>query len=387
MTDSNKSSFIFKLIPVMLAFFAMGFVDMTGIVSNYVQKDFNLSHTMAGLLPSMVFFWFLVFSVPTGILMNKIGRRKTVLISLAVTLIALIFPFVHYNLAFMLVALSLLGIGNTLMQVSLNPLVSNIVSGDKLASFMTFGQFVKAIASFIAPIIAAWAALRFGNWKLLFPIFALEGLLALIALAKTEVKETQSVSKNSGFRECFALLGERTVLLFFIGIICHVGIDVGTNLTAPKILIERLGWDLTAASAGASIYFLFRTIGCFAGSFLLAKINNGVIFAVSVLLIFSACLGLLAAPSKALIYLCVAMIGLGNANIFPIIFSRAILSAPGKQNEVSGLMIMGLVGGMIFPPVMGAASDLFASQSAAAAVLALGAAYLLFVIKLTFKKE
>lgn len=142
----------------MLCFFVMGFVDLVGTASNYVQKDLNLTDSEANLFPSLVFFWFLIFSVPTGMLMNRIGRKKTVLISLAVTAVSLFIPAFGDSYPLMLIAFSLLGIGNAIMQTSLNPLVSNLISGDKLASTLTFGQFVKAIASFLAPVIAAWGA-------------------------------------------------------------------------------------------------------------------------------------------------------------------------------------------------------------------------------------
>ena len=143
------------LLPIMFSFFAMGFVDMVGTATNYVKADFALSDTMANFLPSMVFLWFFFLSVPTGLLMNRIGKRRTVLLSLGVTALALVLPLLGYNYPLMLVSFCLLGIGNTLMQVSLNPLIGCIVQGDRLASTLTFGQFVKAIASFIAPILAS----------------------------------------------------------------------------------------------------------------------------------------------------------------------------------------------------------------------------------------
>ena len=158
-----KISLILHLVPIMLAFFAMGFVDLVGIASNYVKDDFQLSDTLANLFPSMVFFWFLIFAIPTGMLMNKIGRRKTVIISLWVTLAALLLPMIDNNFWIMLTAFSLLGIGNAIMQTSLNPLMSNLISGHLLSSMLTFGQFVKAIASFSAPLIAAYCALHYGN--------------------------------------------------------------------------------------------------------------------------------------------------------------------------------------------------------------------------------
>lgn len=376
------------LIPVMLSFFAMGFVDLVGIATNYVKADFSLSHTMSNLFPSLVFFWFLIFSVPTGMLMNRIGRRKTVLLSLIVTTGALLIPFIEYSFISMLISFSLLGIGNTLMQVSLNPLLSNIVTGDKLASSLTFGQFIKAIASFIAPIVAAWALTTLGDWKYLYPIFMVVSLLAAVFLGLTPIEETDEKSKESSFTQCFALLGNKMILLSFIGIMCHVGIDVGINVTAPQILMERLDMNLADAGYATSIYFLFRTIGCFTGTFALARFSGKKVFSVSVLLMLASIIGLFVFDSLTAIYVSIALVGLGNSNIFPIIFSQALLYMPEKKNEVSGLMIMGLFGGTIFPLLMGVLTDLMVSQTGALIVIGIGIVYLsYFTLKLETSKQ
>lgn len=374
--ENNKLNYG-KLLPVLFAFFAMGFVDLVGIATNYFKVDFNLSDTMANMFPSMVFFWFLIFSVPTGVMMNKIGRRNTVLVSLVVTAISLIIPVFDFAYTFwgMLLSFSLLGIGNAIMQVSLNPLVSNIVSGKQLASTLTFGQFVKAIASFIAPIIAAWAATTFGDWKILFPIFATISIIAVLLLGVTSIQESKG--ETTSFGQCFSLLGNKFVLLSFIGIMCHVGIDVGTNVTAPKILMERLGESLETAGFATSVYFLFRTIGCFSGTFILAKVSARMFFVIGVVCMILGMGGLTFAANQSLIYVCVALMGFGNSNIFPIIFSQAMLHLPDSKNAVSGLMIMGLFGGTVFPLLMGLATDSIGSQLGAVIVMLVGILYLL----------
>lgn len=313
-------------------------------------------------------------------LMNRIGRRKTVLLSLIVTSLALLVPWIGYNLPIMLVSFSLLGIGNTLMQVSLNPLLSNIVSGDKLASTLTLGQFVKAIASFLAPILAAKAAILFGDWKLLFPIFAIESMIAFAYLFFTKIEEQPLEGKTSSFSACFALLGNKIILLLFLGILVHVGIDVGVNLTAPKLLIANFGMEITEAGYAASVYFFFRTIGCLSGVFILAKFSAKKFFLISVCLMALAVIGLFICESVTLIYTCIALIGIGNSNIFPIIFSQALLNKPKQSNEISGLMIMGISGGAVFPILMGIASDTLNSQIGAVIILAVCVAYLLFLI-------
>ncbi len=385
---SKKIAFL----SVMLCFFTMGFVDLVGIASNYVKADLGLTDSQANIMPSLVFFWFLIFSVPTGLLMNKIGRRNTVLLSIVLTIGSLVVPIFGDTYPMMLVAFSLLGIGNAIMQTSLNPLVSNLVSGNRLASTMTLGQFVKAIASFLAPIIAAWGATAaiptFGlQWRILFPIYAIVGLVATIALFATNIKE-EPADEASSVVSCLKLLGKPFVLLCFIGIMCHVGIDVGTNTTAPKLLVERAGMTIGAAGFATSVYFIFRTIGCFTGSFILRFFSAKSFFFVSALLIAGGLAGLFYASTEMSIYLCLALIGYGNSNIFSIIFSQALLSEPKKKNEVSGLMIMGLFGGTLFPLAMGYATDFIQSQSGAVAVMAVGALYLLiYTLKINKSHE
>ena len=375
----NKSSKL-SLIPVMLCFFAMGFVDLVGIASNYVKEDLNLNDATANLFPSLVFFWFLIFSVPTGILMNKIGRKKTVLLSLVVTVVSLLLPIFDESFGVMLASFSLLGIGNALMQTSLNPLVSVVTTGKHLASTLTFGQFVKAIASFMAPYIAMWGAIAsiptFGlGWRVLFPIYMIIGVVATLLLASTPIEEEKIEGEASGFVECLKLLGKPIVLLSFIGIMCHVGIDVGTNTTAPKLLIERLGWSLNEAAFATSLYFIFRTIGCFTGSFFLRVMKSRTFFTISIVMMALSMAGMFFGESKLMLYVAIALVGYGNSNVFSIIFSQALLALPEKKNEVSGLMIMGLFGGTVFPLLMGFASDAI-GQIGAVLVMAVGVVYL-----------
>ena len=390
------------LIPVMLCFFCMGFVDLVGIASNYVKEDLGLNDSTANIFPSLVFFWFLIFSVPTGMLMNKIGRKNTVLLSLGVTVLSLLIPLFGNNFAIMLISFSLLGIGNALMQTSLNPLVSTVMGGGNLASTLTFGQFIKAIASFLAPYLAMWGATQmipsFGyDWRILFGIYFVIGVLATALLGVTPIEEElknakmeelkkgqqlQSFSPSifQSFINCFKLLGTPIVLLSFFGIMCHVGIDVGTNTTAPKILMERLGMSLNDAAFATSLYFIFRTIGCLTGSFFLRVLPTRTFFIISVVMMALSMCGLFVGTEKWILYTAIALVGYGNSNIFSICFAQALTSMPEKQNEVSGLMIMGLFGGTVFPLLMGFMSDAM-GQAGAVIVMAIGVIYLFTYIR------
>ena len=386
-----------KLIPVMLCFFAMGFVDLVGIASNYVKADLNLSDSMANTLPSLVFLWFLIFSIPTSLLMNRIGRKNTVMLSLVMTLAALVIPVFTLDFGMLLVSFSLLGIGNAIMQTSLNPLVDSVMKGGASASTLTFGQFIKSIASFLAPIIASWGATTnaFGfGWRVLYPIYLGVGILATLLLFGTRPPSDSPVGENNNvpvgkqFAGCFALLrpnhrspsGEKVggfVLLCFLAIVCHVGIDVGVSVTAPKILMERLGMSLNDAAYIATVYFVAKAAGSFSGSFIMKFMKDWTFLFVSVAMMIIALIGLYAGSTQWEIYGAVALMGFGNGNPFSIIFARALQAVPDKKNEVSGLLIMGICGGAVFPMLMGAASDAVGGQAGAIAVVSVGVLYML----------
>jgi fucose permease len=374
----NKDQSRAKFLPVLFGFFIMGFVDVVGISANYVKQDFSLSDTLSNLLPMMVFLWFAVFSVPTGLIMNRIGRKRTVTISMVFTFIAMLIPLISYNFPVVLIAFAFLGIGNTILQVSLNPLMTNVVSGDKLISSLTLGQFIKAIASFLGPIVAGFAAGTFGNWKYIFPVFAAVTLVSMLWLLFTPIDEKKAQTGTSTFGSCFGLLKDKTILLLFLGILFVVGIDVGLNTSIPKFLMERCNISLDKAGLGTSLYFAARTLGTFAGAILLVKLSGRKFFIFSMLVGQAALIIMLLMSNLWGILILVFVLGLAVANVFSIIFSIALQRKPDRANEVSGLMIMGVSGGAIFPILMGIATDTMGTQSGGMLILLIALGYLLF---------
>ncbi|WP_231129414.1 MFS transporter [Bifidobacterium choloepi] len=380
----------------MFAFFVMGFVDLVGTATNYVKTEFNLSNSTANLFTTMVFFWFLILSVPTGVLMNKIGRRKTVLGSILVTLVAMALPIIAYTmfngnarLALIVISFAFLGIGNTLMQVSLNPLLTSFVSGNKLASTLTTGQFVKAFASLFAPYIAAWGFQHFADkWWMLFVIYFVIGVLSYLLLAFDKINEPAPDNGTTTIGKCFKLLfSDRVVFLCFLGIIAHVGVDVGINAQAPRILMEHTDVALTTATSATMVYFIARMIGCFTGSFALSRISNriGLVICGTIMTTSAICFAIFTlAPASVAVslewvfWLAIALVGFGNSNVFSLFLSHGLNYRADRQNEISGLMLMGLIGGAIFPPIMGAAADAI-GQFGAVLVMAIGCVYVLVV--------
>lgn len=374
MQNNNSLS---KVFPVLFGFFIMGLVDLVGISTNYVKQDFSLSDTLSNMLPMTLFLWFAILSVPTGILMNKLGRKQTVVISMAISLVAMLLPLISYNFPMILVAFGLLGIGNTIIQVSLNPLLTNVVRGERLTSSLTLGQFIKAIAAFLGPIIAGIAAGSFGNWKLVFLFFAVVTVISVLWLVLTPIQEEKNNQKTSTFGDSFGLLKNGTIFMLFLGIVFVVGIDVGLNTTIPKFLMERCSIPLEQAGLGTSLYFIARTVGSFVGAILLVKLSGRKFFIYSMFVAIPALLVMLLIGELWIILFMVFIIGFAVANVFSIIFSAALKKLPDHANEISGLMIMGVAGGAIIPLIMGIISD-SAGQTGGLSVLLIAMVYLTY---------
>ena len=368
----------FNFIPVLATFFVMGFCDVVGIATSYLKQDFALSESLAGFIPSMVFIWFLFLSVPAAIAMNRIGRKAMVQVSNAVTFVGMLIPFFSYTFVSCMVAFVLLGIGNTLLQVSLNPLLTNVVKGERLTSCLTGGQVVKAVSSFCGPFIALAATAAFGNWKYLFTIYAAITLLSFLLLEVTEIPREAAEGKQATLGQAFGLLKDKTVLLFFLGIFFVVGVDVGTNTVSTKLLIERCGMDVDKASLGASVYFICRTAGAFLGTFLLTRMDDIKYLKINLLLAIAAMVLLFFVQPAWAILAGIGGIGFFCSSVFSVLFSQALKARPEKANEISGFMITGVCGGAVIPPLMGVATEWVGNQRGSLLVISLCLLYLVW---------
>ena len=374
------------IFPILFGFFVMGFVDVVGIATNYVKNDFGLSDTMANLIPMMVFLWFAIFSIPTGMLMRKIGRRNTVALAMLITTGAMILPLIGYNFTLVLIAFALLGIGNTILQVSLNPMVAAVVSPDKTTSVLTLGQFLKAVSSFLGPLIAVAAASYLGNWKGIFAIYALITLVSLFWLISTVREEVTDGGETTSFGAIASLLKDKYILALFGGILFVVGIYVGLNTTIPKLLMDKCQIALEEAGLGTSLYFSAKTIGTFLGAFLLARLSAQKFFFHSMWIAIVAFVVLLASNNLAVMLTMIVIVGLTCANVFSILFSYALQHRAELDNEISALMIMGVSGGALITPLMGLLADQF-GQVAGMSLLLVGILYLLACSKLFIKNK
>jgi len=365
--------------PVLMSFFVMSFCDLVGIGVDRVKIDFTLSNTLAQLIPSAVFLWFFILSVPVGILQDRIGKRTVLNIGMTITATGLFFPYFFYSFEMALLGFAMLGIGNTIVQVSANPLLVDVVPANRKSSFLSFSQFVKAIGSMIAAPFAGWLALQFGDWKLLFLVFGVVSVLSVIWLYFTNIEETKNTEKRATFASSFKLLSTGYISMMVLGIFLVVGIDVGVNAFSGQFLLAKFNSAQTFAESGRSVYFFGKMLGTFGGAILLARLSTRRFFIWSAILGLISILSFIFAPADSIAMVLIFLIGLGVANIFPIIYSLTVDKYPLRANEISGLMIMAVSGGAVIPLLMGWISDISGNVTAAMMVLVVAISYLLFV--------
>ena len=390
----NKKNSVWAALPVLFGFFVMGFCDIVGISSDYAASAFGWSPTMAGLIPSVVFVWFFLLGVPVGLMMNRIGRKNTVLLSMLVTVVGMALPLLHYDSTMTLLAYALLGIGNAILQVSVNPLLQNVITDEKLlTSSLTAGQVVKAISSFVGPFIVLAAVNWFGGgdegkWYLCFPIMGAITLISGLWLLMTPISREATVTpvapvpdgsssgSSSGIGKTLSLLSDRTILLLFFGIFFAVGTDVSTNFLSSKVMISRFAYTKEAAGMAPQVYFVCRTIGAFIGMFLMTKLSEVKYFRLNIVACLLFALVLAFFSDVVLFFICIGGIGFCCSCVFPIVYGLALKRRPDKANEISGLMIMAVAGGTV-SFLVGAANEQ-AGIMGGALVIALEIAYLTY---------
>ena len=361
-----KSATSRHILPVLFSFFVISFVDLVGTGVDELKESADTPAYLLQLIPFVTFIWFFLLSVPAGIWQARHGKKKVLGISILITAAGLFVPLLGNTLYIILISFSLLGIGNTIMQVSANPLLVEVVPSGKASGFLSFSQFIKSLGSMIGPYVAAVVGpfiaqtIGFegeGSWRFGLYLFGLVSLVSFLWLNATKIRETYGSENQVTFKSCLLLLGNTYIALMVLGIFAVVGIDVAMNSNIGTFLHLKIGIDLEAAKYGKSVYFFAKMIGTFAGGIILMRGNATTFLRFSALIALVFVLVLTFVQNNVAAWIIVGLISLGVSNIFPLIFSISVGNYPGRSNEISGLMMMAISGGAIFPFLVGLAME------------------------------
>ncbi|MDO5317666.1 MAG: MFS transporter [bacterium] len=357
------------ILPILAGFFVMGFGDIIGTVMIQVKNE-CASHadTISWLMPIFAYVWFLLISIPTGVLCGRLGRKNAVLVSLAVTIVAMFVPLGASAERWWLyiVAFALIGIGNTIIQAALPALMSNVVDKSQITSRISLGQFVKALCAALTPVFVYLTATLLGNWKLLFPLYGGLTVLAAIWLLvskipdeRTSAAATEGRASDTSFSSCLAMLRHPYVLAMTVGILFSVGADVGFSVAIPEYLKNVYKVDVNKAGMGPTVYFVAKTVAAFLGAIVFARISAAKCFPWCMGIGILATAAILCVGTPQLFLVCVFVVALMTANSFGMCMGLAIDRVPEKTNEITALMVMAIVGGGLVSALLGVAQKAF----------------------------
>lgn len=349
----------------------MGFGGIIGTVMFQIKNECAAhADQISYLIPIFAYLWFVVISIPTGLMCGRIGRKKTVLVSLFVTIAAMALAFAANAERWWVyvVAYALIGIGNTIIQAALPALMSNVVASELITSRISLGQFVKAICEALTPVFVYLTATVLGNWKLLFPLYGLLTVVEAIWLLMTKIPDERDEVKvkdegeqrtATSFGSCFAMLRNPYVCAMTVGILFSVGADVGFSVAIPEYLKNVYRVEVNRAAMGPTVYFVAKTIAAFLGAIVFAKISAAKCF--------PWCMGIGILATAAIPFVgtataffgCIFIVALMAANSFGMCMGLAIDKVPEKTNEITALMVMAIVGGGIVSALLGVAQRAF----------------------------
>ncbi|PLW92377.1 MAG: MFS transporter [Marinilabiliales bacterium] len=388
----------YATLPIFFAFLCMGFGDVVGPMVSLAKNTFSLSNIMAQLLPLSGFIMFGLLSIPIGVYQDKKGKKFILILGLIIAFIGLIIPVFNgmYGPAIeitasdankyyiVLISILMLGAGATILQVAGNPIMRDVSAEGRYSSNLSLAQSIKAIGSSMGFLLPPFVVAAFGlDWSILFPIYAILILITLIWVNSVKINERdKEKSKPATIKSCFKLLGNGYVISMVLGIFLYVGAEVSMSSGVPILLTEMYGIKDLELLVAWLLFFMPILIGRFTGSAILRVIKPRNFL---ILTVFIAIIGILLifVQNITLAYIGIVMVGLGFANIFPLIFSITVDRMPERSNELSGLMVTAIVGGALIPVVWGAVADNFSVLWAFAVPLIC----ILYIAVISFRKS
>jgi MFS transporter, FHS family, L-fucose permease len=354
--------------PVFLAFLAMGFGDAAGPFVSLAKQEFHLSTFMAQMIAFTGYVMFGLVSVPMGVYQDKKGKKFVLMLGLFIMLAGLLIPTVAGFSTFpvFLLTVLLLGAGATTLQVAGNPLMRDVSEEGKYSRNLSLAQFVKAIGSLSGPLIPVIAGRVFGlSWRAVFPVYSAAILLTLVSAATLKTHMAPPRRETATLASCLALLKNGYVAMMVLAIFLYVGAEVSVSANIPLYLQDQFGIEIAKTGLlGTGLFYIALTVGRFSGGVILTWMKPKLFFIFTCALSILGLLGMFL-PSEPVAVTSLFLVGLGFANIFPLVFSIAVDYMPEKVNVLSGLMVTAIVGAALLPPLAGLLADAAHSMRAA----------------------
>lgn len=373
----NKKVLLVALI--IFIFFTISFLtNILGPIIPAIIRDFDLSIGMAGFLPFSFFIAYGLLSIPSGLLVERSGEKRAMTFAFILAFTGAILFAIFPSFQVAIASLFIIGAGMTILQVAINPLLRTVGGEENFAFNSVMGQFFFGMASFLSPWIYTYLVTNIDNtesrfikiisnitpdglpWVSLYWVFAFTSLTLIVIIGlspipKVELKEDEKTEDFTIYKE---LICNKTVILFFIGVFCYVGVEQGIANWMSQFLLTYHDKDpLTSGAKAISLFWGLITVGSFIGLILLKLMDSKVVLRIfsasTIIVLLLAIYG----PTKISI-IAFPVLGFTISIMWSIIISLALNSLKSHHGAFSGILITGIVGGAIVPLLTGWIAEL-----------------------------
>lgn len=339
------------LAPVLMGYFVMAFSDMVAPLSGYLAAEYGAEQqTAVSFLPSMVFLWFLLFSVPTASLMSRYGRQRVALVGFMATSVGLLIPYLAgegCSLGWYFLGFGLMGLGNMILQVTVNPMLASIAPKEKMSGYLTLGQIFRNSALMLFAPVALLLASCVGGWRPLLLFYGCIALGSAVWMWRAKIPELRERVHAISILDAVRLLRKRAVLVGTVGVGLFLMVDVACGFLSARLIDDPSSLLTTTG------YYACRIVGSIVGVVVLMRCSDRRYLAANLLLALVCVLMLIVAEQVWLIYLLFALIGFAFATIFATFYSAAMRAAGDCEDEAAGLLVMAISAGALSGPICG----------------------------------
>lgn len=347
---------------ILLTFFVISFIsNIIGPIIPDLIRTFHLSLTLVSLLPFAFFIAYGVTSIPAGILLETFHEKKVMLMAFGLSTLGslLIVLSPHYLTA--LLSLFLIGSGMAMLQVVINPLLRTAGGEEHYANYSVWAQLIFGFASFLSPMVYQYFIGINLPWLSLYILFiGISAIMMLVTIITTFPKvELAHDEKPGAIAIHLELFKNKQVILYFLAMLCYVGTEQGIATWISQFLQTYHGLNPQTDGANTIAYYWgLMTAGGILGIVLLKLLDSRIVLvAFTFLAMIALAFALYGNATMALIAF--PLIGFFASVMYPIIFSLALNSVSEHHGSFAGIIVTGIVGGAIFPFIVGGIGDIF----------------------------
>ncbi len=366
---------------IFLTFFVISFIsNIIGPIIPDLIRTFDLNLTLVSLLPFAFFIAYGVTSIPAGILLETFHEKKVMLMAFGLaSLGSLLIVFSpHYLTA--LLSLFLIGSGMAMLQVVINPLLRTAGGEENYANYSVWAQLIFGFASFLSPLVYQFFIGIHLPWLSLYILFIGISVMMMLITLGTHFPEVEIAEdeKPGAIDIHLELFKNKQVILYFIAMLCYVGTEQGIATWISQFLQTYHGLNPQTDGADTiSYYWGLMTAGGVLGIVLLKLLDSRIILvAFTFLAMISLALGLYGNAEAAVIAF--PLVGFFASVMYPIIFSLALNSVTEHHGSFAGIIVTGIVGGAIFPFIVGGIGDILGLKTGMS-ILFLSMGYILSI--------